>query len=203
MIQQRPSLLHYLIYSGFLLLGMTQWWACEMPATEETSTRQEVTFAPISVTYPPSPRDTTVVETICDKTIADPYRWLEDDHSEATGSWVRNQQRLAQSYFSQIPYRDAFARRLGELWDFARRGRPEYHGGYYYSFANTGQQNQDVLTRAATLRDSFATVIDPNAWTEGGTQAMGTYAFSQDGSKLAYQVAEAGSDWQNILVFDM
>lgn len=186
------------LWSGLLLLG-----ACNGPATGESEAPSSVSFRNIQLQYPPSPRDTTVTDTYCGKTVADPYRWLEDDHSEATASWVRNQQRLAKAYFEEIPYRDAFARRLAELWDFPRQGRPEYRGDYYYSFSNNGRQNQDVLTRTASLRDTFQTVLDPNSWSAGGTAAMGEHAYSEDGTLLAYQVSEAGSDWRNILVYDL
>ncbi|NLH53594.1 MAG: S9 family peptidase, partial [Bacteroidales bacterium] len=39
--------------------------------------------------------------------IADPYRWLENDTSAETASWVNAQNEVSQKYLSGIPFRNA------------------------------------------------------------------------------------------------
>jgi prolyl oligopeptidase len=38
--------------------------------------------------------------------VQDPYRWLENDRSEETKTWVKNQNKLTFSYLEKIPFRD-------------------------------------------------------------------------------------------------
>ena len=61
--------------------------------------------------YPETQR-TDVVDDYFGTKVADPYRWLEDDNSEATAAWVKAQNAVTQDYLSQIPFRDAIRGRL-------------------------------------------------------------------------------------------
>ena len=51
-----------------------------------------------------------------------------------------------------------------------------------------------------TLTSTPEVFIDPNTWSDDGTVAMGTKAFSEDGKYCAYGVNESGSDWMTIKV---
>ncbi|MEM1216155.1 MAG: S9 family peptidase, partial [Bacteroidota bacterium] len=173
------------------------------PSADPASTATIVTFDALDFQYPRSLRDSTVVDDFFGRKVADPYRWLEGDTTQAVSRWVDAQQGATEAYLTQIPYRSSIAKRLGQLWDFARFGIPEYHGEYYYLFHNDGQQNQDALYRVRTLKDDLELVLDPNTWSADGTRALGRYQFSPAGDFLAYQVSEGGSDWQQIRVLDL
>ena len=77
--------------------------------------------------------------------IADPYRWLEDDHSEETKAWVIAQNKTTQQYLSTIPYRQQLKKRLEELWNYPRYSSPFKEGSYYYFYKNDGLQNRSSL----------------------------------------------------------
>lgn len=98
--------------------------------------------------YPETPRG-EVVDNYFGTEVADPYRWLEDDNSEATAAWVEAENAVTQDYLRQIPYRDAIRERLTELWNYPKQGSLSRHGDYYYYFYNDGLQNQSVLHRTA------------------------------------------------------
>lgn len=55
-------------------------------------------------------------------TIADPYRWLEDDVrvNADVANWVEAQNKVTFDYLASLPGRDAIERRLTELFDYAR-----------------------------------------------------------------------------------
>jgi prolyl oligopeptidase len=190
-----------LLAAWLLLLGS----ACDLawPGGTGVATTPPVDFKSIAHPYPATQRDSSVFDTYFGRKVADPYRWLEQDTATAVQRWAIAEQQNTAQYLAQIPFRAAIAQRLGQLWDYARYGLPEYHGGYYYLFYNNGQQNQDVLYRTKDLKDSVRLVLDPNTWSAAGTEAMGTYAFSRDSQFLAYQVAQGGSDWQQIRVLNL
>jgi prolyl oligopeptidase len=60
---------------------------------------------------------------------------------------------------------------------------------------NDGLQNQAVLYTLSES-DEQKPLLDPNGLSKDGTVALGHLAFSNDGKKMAYGLAEAGSDWQ-------
>ncbi len=160
-------------------------------------------FKKIPVQYPKTFRDTAVVDNYFGKLVADPYRWLEDDHSEDTKRWVKSQNRVTFNYLDQIPYRNAIEKRLTELWNYERYSTPFKKGGKYYFFKNDGLQNQAVLYEQESLHSAPKLVLDPNKFSVDGTASMGDYGFSKDGSLLAYEVSEGGSDWRTIYVKDL
>lgn len=137
--------------------------------------------------------------------VADPYRWLEDDKSAETESWVKRQNSVTYDYLDKIPFRTALKERLSELWNYEKVGAPYKEGIYTYFSKNNGLQNQYVMYRYKTGEDpSTAEVfLDPNTFAEDGTISLGGRSFSENGNILAYSISEGGSDWRKILIMDV
>lgn len=136
-------------------------------------------------------------------TIADPYRWLEDDHADDTKAWVDAENTVTQDYLASIPFRGQIKQRLEALWNYPRFGAPFHEGKYYYFYKNDGLQNQAVLYRQEGLNGTPEVFIDPNKLSDKGTAALGALTFSKDGKYAAYLIAKAGSDWQEAFVMDV
>jgi len=135
--------------------------------------------------------------------IADPYRWLENDHSEATAAWVKEENAVTNAYLAKIPFRDAIKKRLSVLWNYPKTGAPFREGEYYYYYKNDGLQNQSVLYRQKGLDGAPEVFLDPNKLSATGTTALGTVSFSKDHRYAAYLLSGAGSDWQQAYVMDV
>ena len=151
--------------------------------------------------YPETERG-EVVENYFGTEVADPYRWLEDDRSEATAAWVAAENAVTEDYLAQIPFRDAIRERLTELWNYPKEGAPAKHGDWWYYYYNDGLQNQSVLYRTKTPGEAGEVFLDPNTLSEDGTVALAAASFSKDGRYLAYAAAASGSDWVEIRVMD-
>lgn len=145
--------------------------------------------------YPPTRRE-DLSEILHGTAVADPYRWLEDDHSPETEAWVSQQNALTNAYLDSIPERAQIRRRLTELWDYEKLGVPFKHGGRYFFTYNDGLQNQSALYWLKALDSEPRLLLDPNILSSDGTVALGAYAVSRDGQYLAYSLSAAGSDWQ-------
>ncbi len=65
----------------------------------------------------PKARKGDVVEDYHGVSVADPYRWLEDDvrTSDEVASWVQAENEVTFGYLESIPQREAIKRRLTEL----------------------------------------------------------------------------------------
>lgn len=143
-----------------------------------------------------------VVDSYFEQIIADPYRWLEDDRSSETETWVKAQNQVTFSYLEQIPYREQIKQKLAASWNYEKVSAPFKEGKYTYFYKNDGLQNQYVLYRQ--LEDGSSEVfLDPNTFSADGTTSLAEVSFSKDGSKLAYSISEGGSDWRKIIVIDV
>jgi prolyl oligopeptidase len=137
--------------------------------------------------------------------VEDPYRWLEDDHSEETRAWVEAQNAVTFDYLSKLPQREKLRARLTGLWNYPRYGTPFHKKDHTFFFKNDGLQNQSVLYRQDSDSSTAApeVLLDPNLLSDKGTAALSTLAVSEDGSRIVYGVATAGSDWQELRVRDV
>jgi prolyl oligopeptidase len=172
--------------------------ACQQPVKQP-----EMKFDRIAVTYPTSKMDTTVFDNYFGAKIADPYRWLEDDNSEETKEWVKQQNLTTFGYLEQIPFRKNALDRLTKLWNFEKYGTPWKKAGKFFFFKNDGLQNQSVLYSQLDQNKEASMVIDPNTFSADGTASLGELGISKDGKYLAYSISEGGSDWRTIYVRDL
>ncbi len=151
----------------------------------------------------PATRKQDVTDNYHGTMIADPYRWLEDDNSEETKAWVTEQNKVSSAYLSAIPFRQKVKDRLSEMWNYPRISAPYKEGAWYYFFKNDGLQNQSILYLQKGLNGVPETFLDPNTLSTDGTAALGGTSFSKSSKYMAYQVAQSGSDWQEISVKDV
>ena len=180
--------------SFYSLLALITIMSCK---NEKQSTNE------IVVTYP----ETTKIEhsdTYFGTEVKDPYRWLEDDRSPETESWVKTQNEVTGNYLDNIPYREELKERLSKLWNYEKVGAPFIEGDYTYFYKNDGLQNQYVIYRYKNEADPNTAEIflDPNTFKEDGTISLGGTSFSKNGKLLAYAISEGGSDWRKILVMN-
>jgi prolyl oligopeptidase len=154
------------------------------------------------ISYPPTAKS-DFKETLHGTVIEDPYRWLEDDNSEQTKAWVEAQNKVTFAYLKSIPQRGAIKQRLTKLWNYERYGMPFKRGSRYFYTRNDGLQNQAVMYWAQSLQAEPKVLVNPNTLSADGTIAMTGSDVTEDGKLLAYGLAVAGSDWQEIKVRDV
>ena len=135
--------------------------------------------------------------------VADPYRWLEDDNSEETKAWVKAQNAVTDKYLSSLPQRAPVKKLYKELFNFEKFGIPFKEGGRYFYTRNDGLQQQSVLYTARSLNELPTVALDPNKLSADGTVATTGTVVSRDGRFLAYGIASGGSDWQEWKVRDL
>ncbi len=154
------------------------------------------------MTYPVT-KTVDVTDNYHGNTVADPYRWLEDVESDEAGDWVEAQNEVTNRYLESLPEREAMRVRLEKLWNYERFGLPTHKGKVFIFSHNDGLQNQSVLYKANSLEAEREVLIDPNTLSEDGTVALGSTATTDDGSLIAYSIADGGSDWRTWKVRDV
>jgi prolyl oligopeptidase len=153
-----------------------------------------------SITYPVTQKG-NVIDTIFGIPVPDPYRWLEDDNSDETAAWVKEQNKVTFDYLEKIPYREQIRESLTKMWNYEKYGIPFKEGDYIYFTKNDGLQNQSVYYRQKAGGDPEI-FLDPNTFSADGTVSLGELGFSSDGSMMAYSVSEGGSDWRKVITMD-
>ena len=135
--------------------------------------------------------------------VKDPYRWLENDTSAETRSWVTEQNKVSFGFLEKIPYRENMKQRIMELYNYPKYSTPFRNGAYYYYYKNDGLQNQAVLYRQKGLDGKPELVLDPNKLSAEGTNRLAGFVLSKNGRYAAWGISKGGSDWQTWLVRDM
>ncbi|GAB5556025.1 MAG: prolyl oligopeptidase family serine peptidase [Schleiferiaceae bacterium] len=178
-----------ILASGVALLA-----ACAQPSNTDKDTETE------KMTYPDT-RKGEVVDNYFGIDVPDPYRWLEDDLSEETGNWVASQNEVTDAYLEKIPYREALRARLEKLWNYEKVSAPFNRGQHTYFYKNDGLQNQSVLYRQKGEGEPEV-FLDPNKFSADGTTSLAGVSFTKDGSMVAYQISEGGSDWRKVIILN-
>ncbi len=158
------------------------------------------------MSIPTTRRDETV-ETRHGQEVADPYRWLEDPDSEETRAWVRAQNIATREYLDTLSSREWFGATMSAIMAMPRAGTPSRVGERYLLSRNDGtlQQNQVVVAESlAELTGAGGRLLlDPNTFSADGTSSLAGADESRDGSLLAYQISDGGSDWSTLHVLDL
>ena len=106
--------------------------------------------------------------------VADPYRWLEEDARKSTdvADWVEEQNKVTFTYLNSIPERSIIKERLTNLWNYEKLTAPYKAGGRFYYSRNSGLQNQFVVYTMDSLNSEPRVLFDPNTWSKDGTVAL-------------------------------
>lgn len=149
----------------------------------------------------PTTAKVDIIDTYFGTQVKDPYRWLEEDRSKETESWVKEQNKVTFGYLKQIPFRNDLKNRLEKLWNYEKLGAPFKEGDFTYFYKNDGLQNHYVVYRKRNEGEAEV-FLDPNTFSEDGTTSLAGLSFTKDGSLAAYLISEGGSDWRKGIVIN-
>ncbi len=155
------------------------------------------------MTYPDT-RQGGTAEVHFGVTVADPFRWLENDPRQdaEVARWIEAQNALSAPYLKGLPGRDVFHRRLTAMFDHETLTPPAERDGRYFFTRTGGLDNQAQLLMREGVNGANRIVIDPNTWSDDGTVALAEWAASADGAFVAFAMQDGGSDWRTIRVMN-
>ncbi|MEW6281107.1 MAG: prolyl oligopeptidase family serine peptidase, partial [Candidatus Eremiobacterota bacterium] len=151
---------------------------------------------------PPATRLSPVIDDYHGTRVLDPYRWLEDAADPAVQAWTRAQNEYTAQVLGAVPGREAIAKRLEQLLTVGGVGSPSVHGGKYFYQKRDGKQNQPVVYVRDAARNERV-LLDPNRWSEDGTEALDWMYPSPDGRFLAYGRSSGGDEWSTLHILDV
>ena len=137
-----------------------------------------------------------LVEIIHGKSIADPYRWLEDFTSNKAKSWEDKQNKYTNTFIESTKYKKLISKNLEKVWSGESVGMPfkNNENTFYYYNQGPWQHSKLMIRRCEDCANEV--LIDPNKFSEDGTISLGGISVSPDGNMLAYSLSDGGSDWR-------
>ena len=150
----------------------------------------------LPVNYPKS-RTVEQVDVYHGVSVKDPYRWLENINSNETREWIKEQNKVTDSYLEKIKVRDLIRQRLKNLWNYSKHSVPYKLKDKLFYFKNNGKQDRAVFYVKRDDSEHEEVLLDPNNFSEDGTISLAGIAVSDDAKYLAYGKSKAGSDWED------
>lgn len=141
---------------------------------------------------PPHSTPEPVTDIIHGVAVTDPYRWLEDQDSPRTRTWIAEQSRYARAYLDSIPERERIRERVRQLlavetYDFLQRV-----GSRYFFRKRLTDQEQPCICMREGANGEDQLLVDPATRGTGRYTAVKPLQISPDGRLLLYEVKEGG-----------
>jgi prolyl oligopeptidase len=142
--------------------------------------------------------------------VADPYRWLENVDDPRTARWSDAQDELVAEQAKHWPGRPGVIDRLTELLGSGVVGVPIWRGARRFFVRREGGQEHGVLYVIDAQPDGTAgdpaqarVLLDPMALDPSGLTTLDAWQPDREGTLLAYQVSEGGTEESVLRVIDV
>lgn len=161
-------------------------------------------FAQSSATpAPPDTKRDSVTETMHGVTIADPYRWLEDQKSADTRAWINEENTYTHALLDGRAGRDKLEARFAQLRKVNAIALPIERSGRYVYRKRLADQDQYAIYSRNGADGKEEVLIDPNPMSPDHSTNVEPMDLSHDGKILAYQLRQGGKDETEIHLFDI
>lgn len=150
----------------------------------------------------PQPDREAHTDTYHGVTVADPYRWMEDEKDPRLGPWLQEQEALLTTFFGEGGVRQTIKRRVFELGQGVRYSVPIRAKDrlFFMETSPSGTNGLSLLVRGPG--DAQPRVLFSAAERFGPDAALVQIAPSPDGRYVAYTLRKRQSRWLGLQIFD-
>jgi len=155
----------------------------------------------------PVARIDTVEDVYFEKTVADPYRWLENWDDEQVKDWSENQNVYARGILANLAERPAVHARVSEILKSAQSvsyGSLRMAGkDALFAMKRDPEQQQSILVLMGADGDpaNEKIFVDPNQIDPSGGSSIDWYTPSHDGTMVAVSMSSGGSESGDVHVY--
>ncbi|MBA3523351.1 MAG: S9 family peptidase, partial [Geodermatophilaceae bacterium] len=143
-----------------------------------------------------------LTELLHGRTVADPYRWLEDAADPHTVRWAGEQDALARTVLDALPGREGLRERLSRLLATGSVGAPAVRGErLFHTRREPGQEHSVLLVQEPD--GTRRALVDPGAIDPAGTTTLDGWVPSIEGERLAYLLSTGGDEESRLYVLDV
>lgn len=152
---------------------------------------------------PPCSPIEPVTEILHGVSVTDPYRWLEDQDSLRTRSWIEAQTEYARSYLDSIPGTARIRNRIRALLDVETYDSVQEAGERYLFRKRVSGQEQPCIFLREGVNGEDRLLIDPAGRGTGPHTAVKPIRISPDGRLLLYEVKQGGERTGTFEILDI
>lgn len=153
------------------------------------------------LSYPDTPR-VDVVDELYGRSVADPYRWLEDRDDPATQQWLVEQSDLFESVRRGWQTTDHWHHRLEALLGSGTIGPPVTRGDHVFFMRREPGQEHSVLY-CIDPDGAQRVLVDPMELDPSGLTTLDSWQPTKQGHRLAYQISTGGTEESAVYVIDV
>jgi prolyl oligopeptidase len=165
-----------------------------------------ITFAqvpPTSPKCPPPARIDSAKDTYGTTVVPDPYRWLEDQESPETRTWIESEQKCTEAALSKLAGRAAISARIEQFYHRDAYEVPAERGGRYFYLKRPAGGDLSVLYIRRGLKAPEEVLIDPLPWSPDHSASVAFENLSRDGKFVFYGRRDGGQDEVTLRVLDV
>jgi prolyl oligopeptidase len=142
-----------------------------------------------------------IVEILHGAEVVDPYRWLEDGSSVETREWLRHQQHILNTFFSDRSGLELLRCRVDELLNTPVVDQPLSMQNRLFYRRRKKDQEQPCIYFQDLRSHEERLLVDPSG--EGPYTSVRIHRVSCDASLLAFEVKRGGSDTRQIRIMSV
>jgi prolyl oligopeptidase len=135
--------------------------------------------------------------------ITDPYRWLEDQNSPRTRTWIEEQTRYARAYLDGIPGRDEIRTRIRSFLAIETEDSILKAGNRYFFRKRLADEQQPSIYMRGGAEAEDQLLINPASLGKGIHGSVKPLRVSSDGRLLLYEIKEGGERTGTFAVLDV
>jgi prolyl oligopeptidase len=150
----------------------------------------------------PLTRRLSGAEKVSGQWVCDPYRWLEEPHSDETRDWSIAQDALFQTQRDTWTHRPYFHHQLGRLLSVGCVSAPLWRGQRQFMARLTAGADHPVLV-VIDPDGQEQVLLNPTLLDPSGKTTLGGWRPSWEGDLLAYQLYERSSEKSVLWVMDV
>lgn len=156
-----------------------------------------------SAQSPPAARRDDIIDDYHGVRAPDPYRWLEDQNSPETRSWIEQQDAYSGPILDRLPGRDTIRQRLTALMNVDVIGVPREENGRYFFMRRKAGQDLHALYMRHGLDGPDQLLIDPHPLSPDHSTSVDLLDVAKDGNLIAYGIRLGGQDEVSIHLMDV
>jgi prolyl oligopeptidase len=134
--------------------------------------------------------------------VTDNYRWMESPGSQALAAYMKSQNAYTRAILDSLPGRAALLKEIAHNGNQISETDAVViaNGQYFYVQTRPGENTAKLFVRDAAGGTKI--LVDPDAFSKAGPEAINYFQPSQDGKYVAYGVSGGGSEAAVLRVVD-